>query len=187
MSQPKQIGWIAAADGTVTKYEPPKAVIPKTSGERHAQYRIGLSRVLELLTKAGFYCNAVEQSTTVLSVQRGKLMFDVSIKEPWNIVYVTSHVGYDPDKKNARVISAADVMGCDYVIQIIGTKADGCSTMPVYLPLPKNLVNPADHVLFNVIKTMQAMVGNSPELRGIDLSHLSDQSQTYLESESPGN
>lgn len=187
VSEPKQIGWIVASDGAITKYEPRKVVVASTSAERHAQYRIGLHRVLELLTKAGFYCNAVENSTTVLSIQRGKLMFDISIREPQNIAYVTSHVGYDPEKGNARVITAAEVMGSEYVIQIIGTKSNGSSTMPVYIPLPKNLLNPADHVLLNVIKTMQVMVGYSPELKGIDLSHLSDHNQTYLDSESPGN
>lgn len=113
-------------------------------------------------------------------------MFDVAIKEPTNIVYVTSHVGYDPKKGNALRVSAAEVMNCDYVIQVIGSKESGSSTMPVYIPLMKNQENPAEYVLFNIIKTMQGMVGNSVELKGIDLQALTDQSQSYLPPESSG-
>jgi hypothetical protein len=128
----------------------------------------------------------MEQSNNVISVQRGKLMFDVSIKEPQQIVYITSHVGYDPKKGNATRITAGDVMGCDYVMQVIASKERGNSTMPVYIPLPHNLENPADYVALNVIRAMQTMVGYSPELQGIDLQSVSDQSQASLESESPG-
>jgi len=181
VSVPKQIGWIVDTDGAVTKYEPRKVIVPATRGERHAQYRIGMSRALEILTKAGFYGNAGDQSQNAISVQRGKLMFDFSIKEPANIVYVTSHTAYDPKKGNARRVSAADVMGCEYVIQVIGSKESGSSTMPVYIPLPKNQENPADYVVFNIIKTLQSMVGVS-ELQGIDLQALSDHSQPSLDS-----
>jgi len=173
-------------DGALVKYEPQKVSPPATRGERHAQYRIGLNRVLELLTKAGFYCNGVDQSTVALTLQKGKLMFDVSIKEPQNIAYVTSHVAYDPKKGNATVITAADIMGSEYVIQVIGSKAGGNSTVPVYIPLKNDLINPADYVVLNVIKTMQSMVGFSAELKGIDLDHLSDHSQEFLDLGSPG-
>lgn len=184
MSLVKQIGWVVAPDGAITKYEPPKVSPPITRSERHAQYRIGLSRVLELLTKAGFYCNAIEQSNTAISLQRGRLMFDVSLKSPGQIAYVTSHPGYDPKRRNATVLTAADVMGCDYIVQVIGSRDGGASTSPVYIPLPATLIHPSDYVLLNVIRVMQTMVGGSPELRGIDLSQVVDQSHAFLDAAS---
>lgn len=186
MSERKQIGWIASQEGTVTKYTPPaKVAAPKTRTERHAQYRQGLQHVLKLMTEAGFYCNAMEQSTTALSFQRGKLMFDVSLREPGNIAYVTSHVGYDPKKGNARIITAADVVDSDYLVQVIASKEGGSSTMPVYIPLPKSLTEPAKYVAVNVVKTMQTMVGYSAELKGV-LDHLESRSQDSIDSGSPG-
>jgi len=187
VSDVKQIGWIVAADGAVTKYEPRKAAQPITRSERNAQYRIGLSKVLELLTKAGFYCNSIEQSNTAISVQRGPLMFDVSLKAPGQIAYVTSHVGYDPKKRNATILSAADVMGCDYVIQVIGSRESGASTNPVYIPLPHALPDPVQYVFVNVIRVMQTMVGHSHELSGIDLTQVTDQSHDSIDIRLPGN
>jgi hypothetical protein len=187
MNPPPQIGWIVATDGAVTKYEPPKIAPPITRSERNAQYRIGLSKVLELLSKAGFYCNSIVQSNTAISLQRGPLMFDVSLKAPGQIAYVTSHIGYDPEKRNATIITAADVMGCDCVIQVIGSRASGASTNPVYIPLPHALPDPAQYVFVNVIRVMQTMVGHSHELSGIDLNQVGDQSHAFIDIGLPGN
>ncbi len=114
-------------------------------------------------------------------------MFDVSLRAPGQIAYVTSHPGYDPKKRNAAIITAADVMGCDCIIQVIGSRESGASTNPVYIPLPHALPNPAEYVFVNVIKVMQTMVGHSHELSGIDLSQVTDQSHASIDMGLPGN
>jgi hypothetical protein len=69
-------------------------------------------------------------------------------------------------------------------VQVIGSREGGASTSPVYIPLPAALTNPSDYVLLNVIQVMQTMVKGSPELKGIDLSQLADQSHAFLDAAS---
>lgn len=174
-----------APDGAVTRYKPPVLPhTPITRSERHAQYRRGLQIMDQLLKSAGFYCNAIEQSSVSLSVQKGKMMFDISLRDPRRVAYVTSGKFYDPENPKPTIVKANELIQADCMIQVIGSKSGGSSTNPVYIPLPATIIDPARYVVFNVVKAMQSMIADSEELRDIELSLQDPESQLRLDLES---
>jgi hypothetical protein len=158
MSQAQKSVWQADPDGQITKWEPQLPKAPATAAERHAQYRIGLSKVLEVLTRAGFVCNTYDQSSTAISLEKSDFMVDVSIRQPKNIAYVTSHKAYDPKRGNATVIKASEALKCDYLIQVIGSDKTGGSFSPVYVMPEKEELKPAEYVAWNVLKLIASMI-----------------------------
>lgn len=138
------------AQGTAVERKlPPKKL---TSGQRHYMYRLGLMALDQFMRNQGFTCNISEGSSTRLSYEKGKVLIDVAVKRPDNIAYVTSQPGYcyDPNKVTAKVTTLKDMLGADYVAQVIICDQD-CSLRPIFVPLPKELENPARYVIENVL------------------------------------
>lgn len=188
MSERKQIGWLVSPDGAVVKYDAAlvkreRKIVLRTVGELHARARIGLVYVDEILKKCGWRCNCVTQSSTAISLEIGKVSVDVSIRRPMNIAYVTSKPGWEykrevvgktPDIKlpdgrilkgqeivrpTANVQIAGDFIHDPYVVQIISTAEGRDSTMPVYIPVNKEMGDPAFEVAKNTLLTIRNLVG----------------------------
>jgi hypothetical protein len=157
--------WIAASDGAITPWVPPvpKRKKPLTSGQQHAAMRVALAHTLRLLTEHGFRTNCLEQSTCSISLSYKGMDFDISIREPARIAYVTSVVGDNRQRQKIGedregnpiydvgpgVKLASDVVASRYVVQVIGSKIS--TLMPVYIDLPPNEPNPIEYVLKNVL------------------------------------
>jgi hypothetical protein len=157
--------WIAGPGGEITKWEPPPPVRKKalTTGQQHAAMRLALAHTLRLLTEHGFRTNCLEQGTCSISLSYKGMDFDISIREPQRIAYVTSVVG---DKRQRKKVGediegnpiydvgegvklASDVMQSKYIVQVIGSKIS--TLMPVYIDLPPNEAKPVEYVLKNVL------------------------------------
>lgn len=189
MAEPKQIGWLVAPDGAVVKYDAKlverkrRSIVLKTVADLHARARIGLIYVDEILKKCGWHCNCISQSSTAISLEIGKVSVDVSIRRPMNIAYVTSRPGWEykrevigmtPDIKlpdgrvlrgqeivrpTANVQIAGDFIHDPYVVQIISTDDKLNSSTPVYIPVNKEMGDPAYEVAKNVLLTIRSLVG----------------------------
>ena len=189
MTERKQIGWLVAPDGAVVKYDAKlvererKNIVLKTIADLHARARIGLVYVDEILKQCGWRCNCVSQSATSISLEIGKVMVDVSIRKPMNIAFVTSRPGWEykrevigmtpditlPDgrilkgqeivRPTANVQIAGDFIHDPYVVQIISTDDKLNSTTPVYIPINKEMGDPAYEVAKNVLLTIRNLVG----------------------------
>lgn len=188
-----------APDGAVVKYDEAlikrvqKTVVLKTVADLHARARVGLVYVDEILKKSGWKCNCISQSTTSISLEIGKVMVDVSIRKPLNIAYVTSKpgwrykrevVGKTPDialpdgrtlkgqeivRPTANVQIAADFILDPYVVQIIATDSKGDSDTPVYIPVNREMGDPAFEVAQNVLLIVRNFVG-ADELKAQDVN-----------------
>ena len=189
VNERKQIGWLVAPDGAVTKYDDKlvarerRSIVLKTVADLHARTRIGLIYVDEILKKCGWHCNCITQSSTSISLQIGKVMVDVSIRNPLNIAYVTSRPGWEyqrvvvgktpdltlPDgriikgqeivRPTANVQIAGDFIHDPYVVQIIATNEKLDSTTPVHIPVNKEMGDPAYEVAKNVLLVIRNLVG----------------------------
>ena len=211
MNAQKQIGWLVAPDGAVVKYEAkvkrrPNLVI-QSIGELHARARIGLVYVDEILKQCGWRCNCIVQSATAISLEIGKVSVDVSIRKPMNIAYVTSRPGWEykrevvgktPDihfegkvqkgqeivRPTANVQIAGDFIHDPYVVQIVSTKEGGESTTPIYIPVNKDMGDPAEEVAKNVLLTIRNLVGGDKlKLQQVDeqLKRMQDEWQARFD------
>ena len=158
--------WVVDAHGTAIERKPPAK--PLTSGQRHYHYRLGLMAVDQFLKSKGFRPNC-EESQSTLSYEKAGVWLDIRIKRPDNIAYVTSYPGYEYRQEStgrdvtghemygvrAKVVTAKEILGSDYVVQIMVSTNDAAGTrQPVFIPLPKNLDNPSRYVLHNVLGTI---------------------------------
>ena len=150
-----------------------------TSGQRHYLYRLGLLAVDEFMRGRGFVPNSSE-NTQVLSYEKGPVLIDIALKEPQNIAFVTSGSGYKPDaekeiigtaadgqkmyKVKASVTRASDILGADLLVQVMVGDARG-TCKPVYVPLPKNIENPARYVVENVLGILRAAADALPSIK----------------------
>lgn len=157
--------WIVGGPGEVTKWVPPvpKRTKPLTSGQQHAAMRVALAHTLRLLTEHGFRTNCLEQSTCAISLSYKGMDFDISIREPGRIAYVTSVVGDNRERRKIGedcegrpmydvgpgVKLASDAVQSKYIVQVIGSKIS--TLMPIYIDLPPNEPNPIEYVLKNVL------------------------------------
>ena len=166
----RQRVWLVDPRGSaIEKAAPPKQL---TSGQRHYMYRLGLLAVDKFLKERGFTPNSSD-STTVFSYEKkspDRLMvwIDLKLAEPGNIAYVTSYAGYkySTEKVKAKVITAKDILGCDKLIQLNISTQDGDGTRkPIFIPLPPNLDNPAQHVLRNVLGMLSMACESIPRMR----------------------
>lgn len=155
--------WVVDAHGSAVEQRPkPK---PLSSGQRHYMYRLGLMAVDRFLKERGFRSN-IEDSNNRLSYEKRGVLIDVAVVKPDRIAYVTSFPGYEYRQEvigktsdnqeryrvGAKVVTAKEAMGCDYVVQIMVSTNDSQGTRsPVFVPLPKDLENPARHVVTNVL------------------------------------
>lgn len=170
--------WVVDTHGTaVERKEPPKAL---TSGQRHYHYRLGLQAVDQFMKQRGFQSNCEEGSSTVFSYAKAGVWIDVRVKRPDNIAYVTSYPGYEHKQEvtgktvdgqemygvRAKVVTAKEILGSDYVIQVIVSTNDAQGTRPpIFIPLPKTLTNPARHVLHNVLGTIALACHSIPKVQ----------------------
>jgi hypothetical protein len=157
--------WIAGPDGEITKWVPPAVKLkkPRTSGQQHAAMRVALAHTLRLLTEHGFRTNCLEQGTSAISLSYKGMDFDISIREPARIAYVTSVPGDNRQRRKLGedrqgnpiydvgpgVKLASDMVESPYIVQVIGSKIS--SLMPIYIDLPPNEPNPVEYVLKNVL------------------------------------
>lgn len=154
------------AEGGASIKQPKKL----TSGQRHYLYRLGLLAVDQFLLHHGFKPNSSE-SSTVFSYDKNKVWLDVKLAEPGKIAYVTSIPGVPVEGKNkygvkSKVVTASEIMGSDMLIQILISTDDSVGTRaPIYVPLPPDLEQPAQHVLKQVLGTIALACESIPKLR----------------------
>lgn len=155
--------WIANENGEITKYQPPPKPVHLTGMQQHAAMRIALMHALRLLTEHGFRTNCIEQSTCAISLVYKGINFDVSIREPQRIAYITSaphdtgarrkigedRLGNPLFEVGSGVRLASDDIKGDYVVQVIGSKIS--SLMPLYIECPPDQTDPVGHVLRNIL------------------------------------
>ena len=169
--------WLVDTHGTAIEHKLPAK--PLTSGQRHYLYRLGLMAVDQFLKSKGFRPNC-EESQSTLSYEKSGVWLDIKVKRPDNIAYVTSYHGYAYRQEStgkdmtghemygvrAKVTTAKDILGSDYVIQIMVSTNDSAGTrQPIFVPLPKNLDNPARHVLRNVLGTLAMACSTIPKVQ----------------------
>ena len=157
--------WEVDASGIAVEQQQKKTAPPTTSGQRHYFYRLGLMAVAKFLQERGFRSMSESQSTLMYEL-RQQIWIDIGIKNPANIAYVTSRPGYEynPNKVTAQITTAKDILGCSKVIQIVVSTRLG-THQPVYIPLPKDLENPAKHVLTQVLSTLNLLCDKIPGMR----------------------
>lgn len=155
--------WLVDPNGTAIEQKPPPK--PLTSGQRHYMYRLGLQAVDKFLKAQGFRSNSSD-STSVFSYEKRQVWIDLKLTPPDNIAYVTSHVGYDYGRTKASVVTAKDIMGSDMLIQImVSTQDDMGTRTPVFVPLPKDLEKPAQHVMRQVLGMLSLACESIPKMR----------------------
>lgn len=169
--------WVVDTKGTaVEQKEPPKKL---TSGQRHYLYRIGLMAVDAFLKKRGFVSNTDESSVTY-SYEKSGVWLDMKIKAPENVAYVTSYEGYEYKQETigktadgqerygvrAKVTTARDILGADLLIQVMVSTNDSAGTRkPIFIALPKDLPNPAQYVMQQVLGTLALACEQIPKVR----------------------
>src|SRR5512143_246104 len=167
---------VDAQGSAVEKREPPK---PLTSGQRHRAYRMGLLAIDRFLKEKGFHSN-IEESANTLSYEKSRVCLDIKLKRPDNIAFVTSFPGYEyrPDvigktadgqeryHVNAKVTSAKDILGSEFVLQVMVSTNDAeGSRPPIFIPLPKDLTDPTRYVIQNVLGIIALACQHVPALR----------------------
>lgn len=168
--------WLVDSSGTAIEQKRHKAL---TSGQRHYHYRLGLMAVDEFLKSRGFRPNT-EESHSTLSYEKAGVLLDIRVKRPDNIAFVTSYAGYEYKQEvvgkatdgqemygvRAKVTTAKEVMGSDYVIQIMVSTNDAFGTrQPVFIPLPKTLDKPAHHVVNSIVRTLALICSDIPKVK----------------------
>jgi len=157
--------WLVDATGsTVERQSAPKKL---STGQRHLLYRMGLRVVDEFMKARGFTSNA-EESQCGLSYEKRGVWIDLKIKRPDNIAFVTSYSGYEysADKVKAKVITAKDMLGSDFLVQINVSTNDAAGTRaPIFVPLPKELEKPAQYVVQNVLGTLAEACRTIPKVK----------------------
>lgn len=167
--------WLVDTRGIAVEKRP----LPKklSSGQRHRLYRLGLMAVDQFLKSRGFRSN-ISESTTRLSYEKRHVLIDVAVRRPDNVAYVTSYPGYkgsediigktaDGQKMyrvNAKVTTAKDILGSEFVAQVMISDQAG-TRRPVFVPLPKDLENPARYVVENVLGVIAAACREIPSLQ----------------------
>jgi len=169
--------WLVDTRGVAAE----RRALPKrlTSGQRHCMYRLGLQAVDQFLKQRGFRPNAGD-SSTVFSYEKCQVWLDMVLKTPDNIAYVTSYPGYQHREEvigktedgqerygvRAKVITLQEVLGSEYLIQVMISTRDGAGTRkPIFIPLSKDLPEPAQYVLRNVLGTIALACEQIPKLR----------------------
>jgi hypothetical protein len=155
--------WIASEDGAIVPYAAPPKPVRLTTMQQHMAMRVALAHTLRLLTEHGFSTNCIEQSTTSISLTFKGMNFDMSIREPSRIAYITSSPNDDGKRRkigedrygNALydvgpgVRMASDEIKSQYVVQVIGSKIS--TLTPLYIDLPKDEPDPVGYVLKNIL------------------------------------
>lgn len=171
MGAQKQIGFIAGPGGEVVKWEPPQQPPqPLTAPEnRYSACVSALRRLDEFFVRHGFRCNAIENSSNAISFEHSGFMFDVSIRDPRLIAYVTSHVGYRYEKKFAARSATVKILGetirSDMVVQVVCSRQ--FSGPPVYVEVPDNTSNVQNYVIAQVMGVIQMMADTNPTLQQV--------------------
>lgn len=170
--------WLVDTEGTAVERKPSTKTL--TSGQRHYHYRLGLQAVDQFLKERGFRSNCEEGSSTILSYEKAGVWIDMRVKRPDNIAYVTSYPGYDYRQEvvgrtadgqemygvRAKVVTAKDILGSDYLVQIMVSTNDAAGTrQPIFIPLPKTLDNPGRYVVQNVLGTIALICSQIPKVQ----------------------
>ena len=155
-----------------------------------------------VLKKYNWSCNCIVQSSTSLSLSLGKVCIDVSIRKPSRIAYVTSRPGWEykrevagksPDitfdgktqkgseivRPTALVQLASAFIEDPYVVQIIATSELGDSSTPTYVPVNKEMKDPAIEVAMNVLLTLRNLLGRDKFKIDMTESELQDQISNF--------
>lgn len=157
--------WLVDPKGSAIE----KATLPKklSSGQRHYLYRLGLLAVDKFLKERGFNPNSSDSGTT-FSYEKKQVWIDVKLTAPDNIAYVTSYAGYEysTEKVKAKVVTAKEMMGSDMLIQLMVSTQDSQGTRtPIFIPLAKDLEQPAHYVLRNVLGMLSMACESIPKMR----------------------
>lgn len=171
--------WVVDTQGSAVERKPPAKAL--TSGQRHYHYRLGLQAVDQFMKQKGFHTNMEEGSSSVVfSYEKAGALFDIRVKRPDNIAYVTSYAGYEPSQEvtgktadgqemyrvKAKVVTAKDILGSDYVVQVMVSTNDSAGTRPpIFIPLPKTIENPGRYVVQNVLGTMALLCAQIPKVQ----------------------
>lgn len=169
--------WLVDQRGTAVERKAPARKL--TSGQRHYMYRIGLLAVDQFLKKRGFKSNT-DESSVAFSYEKSDVWLDIKVKAPENIAYVTSYEGYEYKQESigktadgqerygvrAKVVTGRDILGADMLVQIMVSTNDSAGTRkPVFIPLPKDLPNPAQYVMQQVLGTLALACEKIPKVR----------------------
>jgi hypothetical protein len=185
--------WAVGPTGEISLWEPPKRSVTLTTGQQHAAMRIALAHTLRVLTEHGFRTNCIDQSSCAISLTGpGGMNFDISIREPGKIAYVTSapmdtgqrrkvaedRYGNPIYEVGSGVRLGSDEMRSAYVVQVIASRVSTLN--PLYIDLPKNEPDPVKYVLKNIFMLLANIMKDQGLLKQADMD-----TSTMLKGELP--
>lgn len=162
--------WIASQSGEITKYEP-KRVVRLSGAQQHTAMRYALAHAHRMLVEHGGRALS-EFSTISTTISFRGIDFDISIREPGRIAYVTSKRGDDRVRRKIGedicgkaiyeagpgVRFGSDDIRSEYVVQIIGSKIS--SAMPLYIECPPDERDPVGYVLRNILQVLASFLND---------------------------
>lgn len=166
----RQIGFVAAADGQVVKYDPKlHAPTPRQALTRHQRatlYFKAVRYIHRLFNEVGFR-DMTQDSHTTFTAELGKFILDISVKESqqMRIAYVTSYSGYayDPEVIRAKVVRHSVGEHGEYVIQLGAVLPNLHSVPPVYVVIDKDSVDPLKEAFMNTLAAAKQLIQRDPE------------------------
>lgn len=166
----RQIGFIAAQDGQIVKYDPnvhaPKPRQPLTRHQRATLYFKAVRYIHRLFNEVGFK-DMTQDSHTAFTAELGKFILDITVKESqqMRIAYVTSYPGYVYDKEAIRAKVTGYSVGehGEYVIQLGAVLPNLHSVPPVYVVIDKDSGDPLKEAFLNTLAAAKQLIQRDPE------------------------
>lgn len=166
----RQIGFIAAENGQVVKYDAsihaPKPRQVLTRHQRATLYFKAVRYIHKLFTEVGFR-DMTQESHSSFTAELGRFILDITVKESQSlrIAHVTSFPGYayDPERIRAKVTGYSVGEHGEYVIQVGAVLPNLRSTRPVYVVIDKDSANPLKDAFMNVLAATKQLIEQDPE------------------------
>jgi len=166
----RQIGFIAAQDGQVVKYDAslhsPKPRQPLTRHQRATLYFKAVRFIHRLFQEVGFRDITLENHSS-FTAELGRFILDITVKESNSmpIAHVTSYPGYtyDPETIRAKVTGYSLGEHGEYVIQVGAVLPNMRSSLPTFVVIDKDSPNPLKDAFMNTLAAAKQLIQQDPE------------------------
>lgn len=168
----KQIGFIAAGDGSVVKYDASlhaakSKANPLGRHQRATLYFKAMRCVSGLLKEVGFR-SLCQDSTAAITLEMGnngrEFILELTAQVPPPMAHVTSYPGYvyDPNKVAAKVTSVGVSDSGEYVIRVVAMLSNMKTQLPIYVVVEKDSVDPLREAFMGILTSVRELVGKDP-------------------------
>ncbi len=167
----RQIGFIAAQDGAVVKYDPKQhAPAPKpkplTRHQRATLYFKAVRYIEKLFREVGFV-PITQYSHGSFTVELGNFILDMTVRESNSmpIAHVTSYVDYefDPNVIKAKVTRMGVGAAGEYIIQVGAMLPNMRTTLPVFVVVDKNSTDPMREAFMSALTAARDLIRKDPD------------------------